>query len=48
MVFITILENTNQTKNVKVDFDDMVTDINPVVTELFIGGRRLNILSYRL
>ena len=31
-----------------IDFDDMVTDINPVVTELFIRGRRLNILSYRL
>ena len=29
-------------------FDDMVTDINPVVTELFIRGRRLNILSYKL
>ena len=31
-----------------IDFDDMVTDINPVVTELFIRGRRLNILSYKL
>ena len=31
-----------------IEFDGMVTDINPVKTELFIRSRWLNILSYRL
>ena len=39
---------SNKKSKILIDFDDMVTDINPVVTELFIRGRRLNILSYRL
>ena len=44
-----ILENTIQIKNVLIVFDDMIVDmlstkkLNPIVTELFVGGRKLNI-----
>ena len=49
---IKILKNTTQTRNVKhffFFFDDMITNIiinknlNPIVTELFIRGKRLKI-----
>ena len=51
MIFIKILKNTIQIKKRKIliVFDDMITDIlsnkkrNPIVTELFIRGRNLNI-----
>ena len=45
-IFIKILKNTTQMKNI---FDDMITDmlsnktLNPIVTKLFIRGRKLNI-----
>ena len=48
-MFIKILKNIIQEK-VLIDFDDMIPDtvnnkkINPVVTESFISGRKLNIL----
>ena len=48
-MFIKILKNIIQEK-VLTDFDDMIPDtvnnkkINPVVTESFISGRKLNIL----
>ena len=44
-----ILENTIQIKNVLIVFDDMIVDmlstkkLNPIVTELFVRGRKLNI-----
>ena len=50
MIFIKILKNTIQIKNAKYwsFFDDMIVDMlsnknrNPVVTELFIRGKTLN------
>ena len=50
-VFTKITENYNPKKNRKVliVFDDMIADminnkkLNPIVTELFIRGRKLNI-----
>ena len=48
MIFIKILKNTIQIRNKKIliVFDDMIPDmlsrLNPVVTELFITGRKLN------
>ena len=45
-IFIKILKNTTQIRNI---FDDMITDmlsnktLNPIVTKLFIRGRKLNI-----
>ena len=48
MIFIKILKNTIQIRNKKIliVFDDMIPDVfsklNPVVTELFITGRKLN------
>ena len=44
-----LLKNIIQEKNVLIVFDDMIADminnknLNPVVTELFIKGRKLNI-----
>ena len=38
----------NKKCKILIHFDDMVADINPVVIEVFIRGRKLNILSYRL
>ena len=51
MMFIKILKNTIQIKKreVFIVFDDMIADmvnnkkLNPVVTELFIRGKKLNI-----
>ena len=51
MIFIKTLKNTTQIKKRKIliVFDDMIADMlsnkkpNPVVTELFIRGRKLNI-----
>ena len=51
MIFIKILKNTTQKKKrrILIVFDDMIADmlskkkINPIVTELFIRGRKLNI-----
>ena len=49
MIFIKTLKNTMQIKNVKIVFNDMIADIlsnkklNPIVTELFVRGRKLNI-----
>ena len=51
MIFIKTLKNTTQIKNVKIliVFDDMIDDmlcnkkLNPIVTELFVRGRNLNI-----
>ena len=51
MIFIKILKNTIQLKNKKtlIVFDDMIADmvnnkkLNPIVIELFIRGRKLNI-----
>ena len=53
LVFIKILKNTIQTKQRKIFtvFDDMIVDmftnqnLNPVITELFIRDRKLNISS---
>ena len=48
MIFIKILKNTIQIRNKKIliVFDDMIPDVfsklNPVATELFITGRKLN------
>ena len=45
-ISIKILKNTTQMRNI---FDDMITDmlsnktLNPIVTKLFIRGRKLNI-----
>ena len=52
-MFIKILKNTIQKKRkVLIVFDDMIANMinnkklqNPVVTELFIRGRKLNIRS---
>ena len=51
MIFIKILKKTIQIKNAKIliTFDDMIADMlinekfNPIVTELFIIDRKLNI-----
>ena len=50
MIFIKTLKNTTQIKKkILIVFDDMIADmlsnkkLNPVVTELFIRGRKLNI-----
>ena len=48
IIFIKILKNTTQTKKRKIlnVFDDMIVNmlkLNSIVTELFIGGRKLNI-----
>ena len=51
MIFIKILKDEIQVKNEKIliAFDDMIVDmfsnkkLNPMVTELFIRGRKLNI-----
>ena len=51
-IFIKILNDTIQIKNAKklIVFDDIIADmlinkkINPIVTELFIKGRKLNII----
>ena len=51
MIFIKILKNIIQIKNeqILILFDDMIADmlsnkkLNPIVTELFIRGRKLNI-----
>ena len=52
MIFTKILKNTIQIKNVNeilMVFDDMIADmlsnkkLNPIVTELLIRGRKLNI-----
>ena len=50
MIFTRILKNTTQIKNEKKNlFDDAIAEMlsnkkhNPIVTELFIRGRKLNI-----
>ena len=48
MIFIKILKNTTQIKKLLIVFDmiaDMLSNrkLNPIVTELFIRGRKLNI-----
>ena len=51
MVYIKTIKNTTQLKKIKIliIFDDMIADmlsnkkLNPVVTELFIRGGKLNI-----
>ena len=51
-IFIKILNDTIQIKNAKklIGFDDIIAGmlinkkINPIVTELFIKGRKLNII----
>ena len=51
MIFIKILKNTTQTRNAEIliDFDYMIADmlstkkLNPIVTEVFIRGRKLSI-----
>ena len=50
MIFMKTLKNTTQIKNkILIVFDDMIADmltnkkLNPIVTELFIRGRKLNI-----
>ena len=51
VIFIKILKNTIQTKKPKnpIVFDDMIADmlsnkrLNPIVTELYIRGKKLNI-----
>ena len=56
MIFITTWINTigNKKLNISMGFDDMVTDMlgnekrNPIVTELFIRGRKLNISLFLL
>ena len=53
MIFIKILKKTIQIKNAKIliTFDDMIADMlinekfNPIVTELFIIDRKLNIMK---
>ena len=41
--------NPNKKRKILIDFDDMIADmlinkkLNPIVTELFIRGRKLNI-----
>ena len=52
MIFIKILKNTDKKRKILIVFDDMIADmlsnkkLNPIVTELFIRGRKLNISSY--
>ena len=47
MIFIKILNNTK--RKILIVFDDMIADmlgnkkLNPIVTELFVRGRKLNI-----
>ena len=56
MIFITTWINTigNKKLNISMGFDDMVTDMlsnekrNPIVTELFIRRRKLNISLFLL
>ena len=59
MIFIKLSKNTIQikTKKILIVFDDIIADmvsnkkVNPVVTELFIRGRKINIsldLSHKL
>ena len=49
MISIKLLKNTIQIRKVLIVFDDMIADmlsnkkLNPIVTELFIRGRKLNI-----
>ena len=45
MIFIKTLKNAIQTKNIKYYLFDMINKkrLNPIVTELFIRGRKLNI-----
>ena len=50
MIFVKILKNTIiKKRKILIAFDDMIADmlsnkeLNPIVTELFIGGRKLNI-----
>ena len=50
MIFIIILKNTIQIRNkILIVFENMIADmlnnkkLNPIVTELFIRGRKLNI-----
>ena len=51
MIFIKILKNTIQINNVRIliVFDDMIANmlnnkkLNPIVTELFIKGRKVSI-----
>ena len=52
-IFIKILKNTFQIKNeILIVSDDMIADIlcnkklNPIVTELFVRERKLNILLF--
>ena len=46
--------NPNKTRKILIVFDDMITDminnnnINPIVTELFIRGRKLTFLLFLL
>ena len=48
-MFIKILKNTIKKHRVLIIFDDMIADmtntkkLNPIVTELFVRGRKLNI-----
>ena len=48
-MFIKILNSLGKKRKVIIVFDDMIADVinnkelNPVVTELFIRGRKLNI-----
>ena len=49
VIFIKILKNTTKKHKILIVFDDMIADMlsnkrfNPIVTELFIRGRKLNI-----
>ena len=49
VIFIKILKNTTKKQKILIVFDDMIADMlsnkrfNPIVTELFIRGRKLNI-----
>ena len=49
MIFIKILNNTIQLKNINIVFDDIIAEmlsnkkLNPIESELFIRGRKLNI-----
>ena len=54
MIFIKTLKNTTQIKSIKIIFvfNDMIANmlsnkkLNPIVSELFIRGRKLNILLF--
>ena len=36
--------NPNKEQNISIVFDDMIADIlNPIVTELFVTGRKINV-----